>query len=270
MTDVAAEFPEVSDTLPGAFYNDTELEFIRDHIGETPYKALKEFDMSDSGLRRDTITYMNRGRTVPHVNDEIESFTNTVKPVLERVFNLMDTEDPDFVGIESIKQGINKALRYSEAYRAEKARDANGQGWHPSMYAKDANGNRYYQGRTSDSGYLAILNIPILKQAVVSKRDFTVDIMAEYEAAAGGLQTENALAEPPRDFTQGILDTPTDLIETKNTWQCPIADCGHSDTFKLESPSSRAAARLRTLKHMLATKDEVEPHREAHAVISRL
>lgn len=272
MTDIVAEFPNVSDVMPGAFYNDGELQFISDHLGETPYRALRDFRAADNGVVRETITYGDRGRQVPHVNDGVESFTRTVTPILQRIHDLVDTEDPGFVGVSFLKKGIDFARKYGEEYVREKSKDPEGKGWHPSMYAKDQNGNRYYQGRTSDSGYISLLNIPLVKSAVVARKDFTVDIRKELEASKGLESREDVLSEDrARDFTESLetLQGPTELVEGKNYYECPIDDCGYRATYKADSPRSRNGARQNVLNHMLKTKDEIQPHHEAHSLISR-
>ncbi len=188
---------------------------------------------------------------------------NAVEPILKRIQELNDIEKHEGIswkGVEVIKTAIKVYLAEDARWENEHRRNPRAIPRFPSLYSWDAKGRPHLGGIGSDSGRVRTYFERDAAGRTTTKRlPFAVsllpDVVVEWE--------------PPVSSTEGTYDVLLVDDAEMLRWECrvPTAEgeiCGHTESYKRESRSSRAAARARMSKHLRKATENPEGHREVH------
>lgn len=210
-------------------YSTEENAFLLEHLGEAPTVALRN---------------LPKGINI-----------KAVKPIIERVYGLMELEKHDktpWVGVEVLKQKVKIWLSQNQKWAADKQRSKRAPRW-PSMFSFDGRGRAHLGGPGSDSGRIKTYfgpageRLPFAVQLIESdEQEWVAPTMGENAA-------DNRL----------LIDEANHRIECK----VKLADgshCGHVETYKAESRASYRAARARISKHLRKPQAETEAHLEVY------
>lgn len=188
---------------------------------------------------------------------------NAVRPLLMRVQELNELqahENIQWVGVDVIKQSIKTYLTEDARWEAEHKRNPRVIPRFPSLYSWDAKGRPHLGGIGSDSGRVRTYFLRDANGKTTSQRaPFAVSLLPE----------QIIEWTPPSESTEvtygTLLVDDADMLR----WECRVPTghgeiCGHTESYKRESRSSRAAARARMSKHLRRATENSEGHREVH------
>jgi hypothetical protein len=175
---------------------------------------------------------------------------------LSEIYDLVEMEKhrgAQWCGVEAIKSSIRTYV--TEATKWEANKRQRGAVRFPSMHTFDGRGRAFRGGVGSDSG-----EVKTYFDAQGARHNFAVDyhdgspewvpewIATPKDGVATGKPTDQQIG--------GIIDNPE-----KARVECPV--CGHTESYNLDSATSRSAARGRMSKHFKTAKKDVDAHREA-------
>ncbi len=230
-------------------YSNQENEFLLAHLGKPAIVALKEIKgvVNPKASPRDKNPIIYPDGVVPA----------SVKPVLDRVYELQELEKHEglkWVGVEKMKEAITVWLKENAKWLADNRNTRGRAPRYPSLYTFDAKGKGHFGAPGSDSGMVKTYFGPAGERI-----PFEIELIAENQAwTAPTVKDENL---SPYLF----VDADSHRIECR----VPMADgtlCGHTESYKQASRSSFNAARARMSKHLRKATNEVEAHRELHAL----
>jgi len=264
-------FPEVADDFDPPLYTNEELEFIRDHLGETSYLALQQAEdeatplmntakMEDAaamnrqvrvgkGARADRPSAMatfqrNTGNALQRFHQLAETFKHRGEEW--RVCNPVSNEE--WPGFDGIRTHINRWLRRQELFLERKMADPQKKGFHPEMW-KIREGQPVWSGRGTHSERVRypLSLVPLHRR---SYEDFTKE--------AYGLGAED-------NGTGKDLGLTLESIRSDRGLKCPVDGCDYVAEFDPESQMSENRAEQGLKVHMSNPKGKFEPdkHREA-------
>ena len=233
-------------------YSLEECQFLLDHLGEPPYQALqniKAVPLPNPNPKDKNPVYYPDG-VIPA----------SVKPILERVYELIDLEAKGvmkWVGLDRVKDAIHIYLAQQEKWMRDKKRFPLAPRF-PPMASYDGKNRPHRGGPGSDSGVVSTYI-----DAEGNRLPLAVDLLEARET--GGWVPEWATKpEPekagkvfPKDVTKRIVD---DLDNLR--LECPV--CKHTESYKADSRSSYNAARGRMSKHLRNEPKESALHRELY------
>lgn len=171
---------------------------------------------------------------------------NAVKPLLERLQELEDLrkhENIAWAGFEPLKDAIRTYLNEDAKWLNDKKRSKRAPRF-PSLYSFDGKGRAHLGGPGSDAGRVRTYFKPD-----GSRVPFAVPLIPDYRP---DWQAPGHTEQP----TAGLV-----IDDDKQRIEC---FCGHTESFKSGSRSSKAAARARISKHLRKATEEVDRHREIH------
>lgn len=262
-------FPEVKDYFDPPLYNEEELRFIRDHLGETSYIALEMAEDDDAvtaALRADAVTASSPVKVKRGVRNDrptaLKSMRETCGNALQRFhqlsemariqgteWNVTDVKSGKvYPGFEGIKKHIDRWLKRQAAYFDRKQRDPQKKGFHPEMWTIRDGGPKW-SGRGTDNERvrypLALVDI-----GKRSYDDFTKE--AYDDDAPEPEVVEDRSRINPLDLRLG------------NSFACPVEGCSYTSEFNPESQmdENRSLAGLKI--HMSRPKGrfELEQHHD--------
>lgn len=264
-------FPKVRDYFDPPLYTDEELEFIRDHVGETSYIALEMAEPTEAAVamaaQKDAITAQSPVKVKRGVRNDrpsaMKSLQSTCGGALQRFHELMEmakrheTEwivtdvksGKSYPGIDGVKGHINRWLKRQAAYLERKKADPEGKGFQPEMWTV-RDGKPKWSGRGTDAERVRypLALVPIGKR---SYDDFTEDAYRDED-------TPEVEAE--------VVSDVIDALELKgdNYFECPVPDCNHRSNFDPDSEMSENAALNGLRVHMSRPKGKfkLEDHQE--------
>jgi hypothetical protein len=181
--------------------------------------------------------------------------SNAVRPLLERLQELVSLEqheDQKWVGFEAVKTAIRTYIEQDKKWEFEHNRRPKSVPRFPSLYSWDANGKGHLGGVGSDAGRVRTYFAPDGKRI-----PFAINLVPDYIP----------------EWVPPVTETPGDLklVEdaAMNRWECRVPTiegkiCGHTESYKEGSRSSRAAARARMSKHLRKATLNPEGHWEVH------
>ena len=221
---------EVFNEFDPVQYSTEELQWLLENIDKPPVVAL---------------------RTRPaNIN------ANAVRPLLMRVQELTDLEQHEGIkwnGVGVIKQAITTYLeqdsKWEQAHRIRPRTIPR----FPSLYSWDAKGRPHRGGPGSDSDRVRTYFGPKGERI-----PFAVALIPEFDPDfVPPVNTEGS--------SDAYLVDDTDMLR----WECRVprndgTPCGHTESYKQDSRSSRAAARARISKHLKKAVENVDLHREVH------
>lgn len=202
-------------------YSLQENEFFLEQLGKPPIVALSQLPSS--------------------VN------ITAVKPVVERVYELMELEKHSgtpWCGLGVITDKIKVYLAKAAQWQSDSQKSAAAPRF-PSMHSYDARRRAHRSGPGSDSGQVRTYfgpdgqRIPFAVELVpTGDVEWSADwVTADLPAKGAGIQVN----------------------QDANRVEC---FCGHTESFNPESRGSFNAARARMSKHLRTAKADVERHRE--------
>lgn len=183
-----------------------------------------------------------------------------VRPILERVNELQELEKHEnqkWNGIEVIKSAIQVWFRENAKWKRDHERNPRAPRW-PSLYSYDSLGRPHRAGPGSDSGRVRTYFGPTGKRI-----PFAVSLLPDTEGEwlAPGFTEASA---DPHLFEDGNLNRLECRVPIRDEQSGGTRPCGHTESWKAESRSSRAAARARMSKHLRRATESVDAHRELH------
>jgi hypothetical protein len=212
-------------------YSDFENEFLMTALGKPTVVALRE-----------------RPATVN---------VNAVRPILERVNELMELEKHDglpWCGLEALRNAITTWQKQNAKWKYDFQRTRGRAPRWPSMWAWDAKGRGHRGGPGSDSDRVRTYFGPAGERI-----PFAVDLQPEQ------ISPWSAPSTIEEATTGGMfIDKDTNRIECRVKTENGL--CGHTESYKAGSRSSYNAARARFSKHLRKATDAVEDHRELHTL----
>lgn len=203
-------------------YSIQENEFLREFVGVPPTVALKALPRN--------------------VN------IRAVKPVLDRVYELMEDEKhtgTEWCGVNALRAAIQMYLEKQDRWVSDKRKGAPR---YPTMHSYDGKRRPHWQGPGSDSGQV---------RTWINPQGERVPFAVEFQPV-GGVEWQPEWAEADK-LRNGI-----EVDEAKQRIECLI--CGHTESFKEGSRSSYNAARGRISKHLRNAKVKEDEHKEAHTL----
>lgn len=215
-------------TFDPALLSFADCDFLLAHAGEAPVVAIRELTSAQ-----------NRA---------------TVRQWIERFYELDELKKArglDWAGVEAVKTAIKTYLRVREEWKKD---ESYGAPRNPSMFAYDARGNAHEGATGSDSG-----RVRTYFDETGKRIPFAINLIESGATGQWKPKWATKAAEQNKDFK--ILEP-----EGKNCLECGVPACGHTETFKPESRSSKNAARARMSKHCRTTKSEIQSHLELHTL----
>lgn len=209
-----------------------DCDFLLAHAGEAPIVALRE---------------------MPPVCNRV-----ILSQWIERFYELNELQDKrgyEWVGVEAIKNSIKNYLKVREEWKKD---EAYGAPKNPSMYAFDTRGNAHESGPGSDSG-----RVRTYFDEEGKRIPFAINIV---ESGVVGNWKPSWVAK------KGQVDSkdeqPFALLEPEgeNAIKCGVKGCGHAETYRPDSRSSKNAARARMSRHLRTAKVEQNAHLELHTL----
>lgn len=204
-------------------YSIEENEFLLENIGKPPVVAL--------------------GLVSRDVNPR------AVKPILDRVYELVETEKHSgtpWCGTDTVKEKIQAYLNRSARWAADRKRSRSAPRF-PSMHSFDSRKRAHRSGPGSDSG-----KVRTYFDEKGERVPFAVELVPQGDTEWSPEWVKADL--PPKGA--GIQ-----VNQDANRVEC---FCGHTESFNPESRGSFNAARARISKHLRQAKVDVEQHREVH------
>lgn len=219
--------PPVSKEFDPVSYSVDENKFLLAHIGEPPQVALSsDLPKGASPL--------------------------AITAVLERVYALSEMEKhrgQKWCGVEAIKASIQTYLTQLEKW--ERDHRTKGAPRFPSMYVFTDRGLPIFQGVGADSG-----RVKTYFDENGKRHPFAVS----YQGEAQGQWTAPwvGAGKPANEPTGAVIEEPR-----KSRLECPV--CGHTESYREDSSSSKNAAKARMARHLKtdARPEFVDSHREA-------
>jgi len=265
-------FPKVNDYFDPPLYTNEELEFIRDHVGETSYIALETAEHSEraiaAALQADAITAQSPVKVKRGVRNDrpsaMKSLQATCGGALQRFHQLMEMSKQQgtewvvtdvksgrsYPGVDGVKGHINRWLKRQEGYLERKRSDPEGKGFHPEMWTV-RDGQPKWSGRGTDSERVRypLALVPVGKR---SYDDFTQEAYKDEEAPEVAELSVNS----------DIIDA--SYLRGDNFFECPVDGCNHRSNFDADSEMSENAALHGLRVHMSRPKGrfKVEEHQE--------
>lgn len=227
-------------TFEPALFSAGELQFLLDHVEETPVAALHKG--VPTGVNPAAIT---------KILTELQEYDQIHKA--HRV---------EWAGFEAIKDSILRFIawqeRCAEIYRRTGGVSGQASIKHASQYAWDAAGGAFKYGIDSDSAEM--VRTEILDDG--SRRPFGVRLMEPEGHMAPDL-AEVAPWIRPGGHRPAFKDTlDTKASKTSGTITCSI--CGKAENFNPKVRSTQSAARARMGRHLKQAREDVSRHRLLH------
>lgn len=176
---------------------------------------------------------------------------NAVKPVIDRVYELIELESRTGVtwsGVEVLKQALQVYLDQHKRWTEDKRKGAPR---FPSLSSYDTKGRPHLSGPGSDSGKVKTYFGP-----GGERKEFKV----EYVPTGQGTWVA--------DWAEKVaeVDQPVAGLNVNKEQRRIECFCGHTEKFNPDSRASFNAARARISKHLRSdsTQEFVEQHRELH------
>jgi hypothetical protein len=214
-----------------AYYSVEELNFLLDHIGESPVVAL-------------------HGGPPKGVN------VNMIQPTLAKMYELEELREKrqvPWAGTEAIKDSIIRYLGWYERSLEIKRR---GGPRHPSMYGWEDNG----KGGSKAHKFAIGSDSDVVRSEINANGDmvkFSVNLRRNADEVLLGLADVapwiSGDPEKPKVVDSIVLD------DVKGFMQCSI--CGFAKNFNKASHQSRNLARAHVGKHLRQADKDVERHR---------
>jgi hypothetical protein len=188
----------------------------------------------------------------------------TVMQWIERFYELEELKKArgyDWAGVEAVKASIQTYLAVREAWKRDQSYGAPK---HPSMYAFDSRGNAHESAPGSDSD-----RVRTYFDETGKRIPFAIHIV---EAGSTGSWKPSWITKKSPEQVKAEVGetstTPFEILEPagKNCLECGVPGCGHTETFKPESRSSRNSARARMSRHLRNSKIESQAHLELHTL----
>jgi hypothetical protein len=183
---------------------------------------------------------------------------------IERFYELEELKKArgyEWVGVDAIKAAINKYLEVRAQWKRD---EAHGAPKNPSLYAFDTRGNAHEGAPGSDSG-----RVRTYFDDNGNRIPFAIHIV---EAGVTGAWKPSWIAKKSAEQVKAEVGTAPqakfEILEPegKNCIECGVPGCGHTETFKPESRSSRNSARARMSRHLRNSKIESQAHLELHTL----
>lgn len=211
-----------------------DCDFLLAHAGEAPIVAL---------------------RSLPPIANRV-----TMTQWIERFYELEEQykhRGTEWAGIEAVKQSIETYLGQRAKWSADAAVGAPK---FPSMYAFDSRGNGHYSGPGSDSG-----TVHTYFDETGKRHAFALSLV---DGQAQGKWKPSWVSQPDADAAPKQAHKVMSIqdVEGKNAMECGVPGCGHTETFKPDVRSSRAAARARMSRHLRKSTSEQQAHLELHTL----
>lgn len=207
-------------------YSLEENQFLYEHVGQPPVVALQA------------------------IPEKVNS--RAVKPVLERVYELIELEKHsgrEWGGLDKVKQAIKAYLTEAARWKGVKERFPKAPRF-PSMYSFDARKRAHWSGPGSDSG-----KVSTYFDSEGKRVKFEINLVEDEQE-----QWQPEWISNPKE-----AETPQLVVdETNNRIECSV--CGHTESFNPESRASFNAARARISKHLRKATNQVDAHRELHTL----
>lgn len=213
-----------------------DCDFLLAHAGEAPIVALQ---------------------SLPPICNRV-----TMAQWVERFYELDELKKArgyEWVGVEAVKDSIKNYLKV----RADWKRDEQfGAPKNPSMFAFDSRGNGHESGPGSDSG-----RVRTYFDETGKRIPFAINIVdngptGNWKPSWVGKKAAEGAVPSTADPNVFAIREP----EGKNCLECGVEGCGHTETFNVESRSSRNAARARMSRHLRSAKMEPQSHLELHTL----
>lgn len=242
----------IQDRFNPVQYSLAECQFLLDHLGEPPFKALQSI----------------RAVPLPNPNPKDKNpvwypdgvIPASVMPILTRVYELIDLEAKgvmQWVGLDVLRETLSVYISEQAKWLRDKQRYPRAPRF-PSMHSFDGKNRPHKGGPGSDSG---VVSTYLDKDG--KRVPFAVDLVEARET--GGWVPEWAAKPGP---TMAAVDVPVSATKAivddaeNNRFECPI--CKHTESYKADSQSSRNAARGRMSKHLRTDTRETSLHRELY------
>lgn len=178
---------------------------------------------------------------------------------VERFYELEELKKArgtDWAGVEAIRACIQKYLDVRATWKRD---ESYGAPRNPSMFAFDTRGNAHEGAPGSDSG-----RVRTYFDEAGNRIPFAINVIEKGSTGAW----------KPSWIAKKVLDpgpAPAQKFEIlepegKNCIECGVLGCGHTETFRPESRSSKNAARARMSRHLRNSKIEPQAHLELHTL----
>ena len=243
---------QIADRFDPVQYSLEECKFLLAHLGEPSFEALQTIHpapmFNPAPKEKNPVVYPDG--VIPA----------SVKPILDRVYELIDLEKRGtlkWVGIGALKDCIQVYLDKQEKWIKDKKRFPRAPRF-PSMASYDGKNRPHLGGPGSDSGQVSTY---FDKEG--NRIPFALDLLDAQETggwvpdwAPQPVPEKVAIALPPSAL-KGITDD-----ANNHRLECPI--CKHTESYKVDSRSSYNAARGRMSKHLRNEPKEGDLHRELY------
>ena len=239
-------------------YSLAECQFLIDHLGE-PYQQAAQSIKAAPLLNpvRNAQGQVIDKNPIYYPDGVIPA---SVKPIIDRVYELIDLERrgvQKWVGLEAVKECLKVYIAQQDKWIKDKQRFPRAPRF-PSMASYDGKNRPHKGGPGSDSG---VVSTYFDREG--NRIPFALDLL---EAMETGGWTPDWAAKPEPEkaapvFSPNITKAITDDVENHRL-ECPI--CKHTESYKVDSSSSRNAARGRMSKHLRTDPKETSLHRELY------
>ena len=242
----------VKDRFNPVQYSLAECQFLIEHLGEPSMQALQ-------AVKPARLLH-------PHPKDKNPTYypdgviPASVKPILDRVYELIDLEKRGvmkWVGVDAVKDCIKVYVTQQEKWIRDKQRYPQAPRF-PSMASYDGKNRPHKGGPGSDSG---VVSTYFDKEG--NRLPFALDLLDAMDT--GGWTPDWATAPAPEKAAPSFSPSATKAIiddVDNHRLECPI--CKHTESYKVDSASSRNAARGRMSKHLRTDTKETSLHRELY------
>lgn len=255
-------YPAVDRVFAPCLYSEPTLTFIREHLGENPTVALNELTPERLEIHRHQFRDVH-GKNNKVIDDAESQYhaaflsqRKVIEQALRRFYDLGDLQEhgaSQWVGVDSVAQGIDRWFKRQEAFRKNKQANPKGQGHHPELYLYDQRGRRYWQGPGSDAGRPRRYDISLFDVNVADDSDFTKDL--DEDSGATVVEAH----EPEKVDAPDIAAS--GLREGEDYVGCP--ECSFQVQYDPESRDSYNRGVFRVKAHMRAVRKDVDDHQEA-------
>jgi len=263
-------FPEVGRVFGTALYSNEELEFLDEHLGQSPGVAFYEGE--PAGVLRDTVS-----------------------PALQRVADLVELADKGTPGLfasevllASVRMAARAHLGMGAERTARKEMNPDGKNPWPTTHGYDKRGrdlgpqsagSDWGRVRATDVALLPIESFTVVENYATKYLEMMEDPLSSVKLSSVELQ-DKIIARQTAEYGQAVEemsveeklaaeqeDSPQELIQGPNFFECPICqerrtfDVGHEGEVMKKSYTS---ARNKIVNHLKTEKKEAAAHRELY------